>query len=172
LGEGWAVGRFPGQFLRRTELIKRSLRLDDEPKWWCREPLQPLPLMRSGMPPHHPPRQRSSGPPSLTHGGSAATPRQTAPIPAPAIPARPSRLPHQLRTLSGSLNGCGTATGTVSPLQATLSTARAALAPRPASTWVGLVSTSQTCSRPGTGRASTGELGRVTFSRPAFKGRA
>ena len=31
--------RFPGQFLRRTELIKRSLRLDDEPKWWCREPL-------------------------------------------------------------------------------------------------------------------------------------
>jgi len=40
LGEGWAVGRFPGQFLRRTELIKRSLRLDDEPKWWCREPLQ------------------------------------------------------------------------------------------------------------------------------------
>jgi len=39
LGEGWAVGRFPGQFLRRTELIKRSLRLDDEPTWWCREPL-------------------------------------------------------------------------------------------------------------------------------------
>jgi len=35
------VGRFPGQFLRRTELIKRSLRLDDEPKWWCREPLHP-----------------------------------------------------------------------------------------------------------------------------------
>jgi len=34
------VSRFPGQFLRRTELIKRSLRLDDEPKWWCREPLQ------------------------------------------------------------------------------------------------------------------------------------
>jgi len=32
------VWRFPGQFLRRTELIKRSLRLDDEPKWWCREP--------------------------------------------------------------------------------------------------------------------------------------
>ena len=40
LGEGWAVGRFPGQFLRRTELIKRSLRLDDEPEWWCREPPQ------------------------------------------------------------------------------------------------------------------------------------
>ena len=35
------MGRFPGQFLRRTELIKRSLRLDDEPKWWCREPLHP-----------------------------------------------------------------------------------------------------------------------------------
>jgi len=34
------VGRFPGQFLRRTELIKRSLRLDDEPKWWCLDPLQ------------------------------------------------------------------------------------------------------------------------------------
>ena len=39
-GEGWAVGCFPGQFLRRTELIKRSLRLDDEPTWWCQEPLQ------------------------------------------------------------------------------------------------------------------------------------
>ena len=34
------MGRFPGQFLRRNELIKRSLRLDDEPKWWCREPPQ------------------------------------------------------------------------------------------------------------------------------------
>ena len=34
------MGRFPGLFLRRTELIKRSLRLDDEPTWWCREPLQ------------------------------------------------------------------------------------------------------------------------------------
>ena len=34
------MGRFPGQFLRRTELIKRSLRLGDEPKWWCREPPQ------------------------------------------------------------------------------------------------------------------------------------
>jgi len=45
LGEGWAVGRFPGQFLRRTELIKRSLRLDDEPKWWCREPLQRRPQL-------------------------------------------------------------------------------------------------------------------------------
>ena len=33
------MGLFPRQFLRRTELIKRSLRLDDEPKWWCREPL-------------------------------------------------------------------------------------------------------------------------------------
>jgi len=33
------VGRYPGQFLRRTELTKRSLRLDDEPKWWCKEPL-------------------------------------------------------------------------------------------------------------------------------------
>jgi len=40
-GEGWAVGCFPGQFFRRTELIKRSLRLDDEPTWWCQEPLQP-----------------------------------------------------------------------------------------------------------------------------------
>jgi len=40
LGEGWAVGLFPGQFLRRTELIKRSLRLDDEPKWFCRKPPQ------------------------------------------------------------------------------------------------------------------------------------
>jgi len=38
-GEGWAVGRFPGQFLRRTELIKRSLRPDDEPPWSCLEPL-------------------------------------------------------------------------------------------------------------------------------------
>jgi len=44
LGEGWAVGRFPGQFLRRTELIQRSLRLDDEPRWWCQERLQPLRL--------------------------------------------------------------------------------------------------------------------------------
>jgi len=41
------VGRFPGQFLRRTELIKRSLRLDDEPKWWCREPLQVSPAVPS-----------------------------------------------------------------------------------------------------------------------------
>jgi len=36
---------------------------------------------------------------------------------------------------------------------------------------LGLVSTSQTCSRPGTGRALTRDLGRVTPSRPAFKGR-
>jgi len=43
------VGRFPGQFLRRTELIKRSLRLDDEPKWWCREPLQFL-VEQQGIP--------------------------------------------------------------------------------------------------------------------------
>jgi len=34
------VGGFPGQFLRRTQLIKRSLQLDDKPKWWCQEPLQ------------------------------------------------------------------------------------------------------------------------------------
>ena len=34
VGEGWAVGCFPGQFLRQTELIKRSLWLDDEPTWW------------------------------------------------------------------------------------------------------------------------------------------
>ena len=33
------MGRFPGQLLRQTELIKRSLRLDDAPKWWCQEPL-------------------------------------------------------------------------------------------------------------------------------------
>jgi len=38
--EGWAVGCFPKQFLRQTELIKRSLWLDDEPTWWCLEPLQ------------------------------------------------------------------------------------------------------------------------------------
>jgi len=37
---------------------------------------------------------------------------------------------------------------------------------------VGLVSTSQTCSGPGTGRALTRDLGRVTPSRPAIKGRA
>jgi len=35
----WAVGRFSGQFLRQTELIKRSFRLDDEPTWWWLEPL-------------------------------------------------------------------------------------------------------------------------------------
>jgi len=29
---------FRGSFFDGTELIKRSLRLDDEPKWWCREP--------------------------------------------------------------------------------------------------------------------------------------
>ena len=34
------MGRFPGQFLRRTELIKRSLRQDDEPTRWCLKPLQ------------------------------------------------------------------------------------------------------------------------------------
>jgi len=38
VGEGWAVGCCPGQFLRQTELIKRSLWLDDEPTWWCLEP--------------------------------------------------------------------------------------------------------------------------------------
>jgi len=43
------MGRFPGQFLRRTELIKRSLRLDDEPKWWCQEPLQFL-VEQQGIP--------------------------------------------------------------------------------------------------------------------------
>jgi len=49
LGEGWAVGRFPGQFLRRTELIKESLRPDDERKWWCLEPLQFL-VEQQGIP--------------------------------------------------------------------------------------------------------------------------
>jgi len=39
VGEGWAVGCFPKQFLRQTELIKRSLWLDDEPTWWCLETL-------------------------------------------------------------------------------------------------------------------------------------
>jgi len=38
VGEGWAVGCFPEQFLRQTELIKRSLWLDDEPAWWFSEP--------------------------------------------------------------------------------------------------------------------------------------
>jgi len=37
---------------------------------------------------------------------------------------------------------------------------------------IGLVSTSRTCSRPGSGRALTRDLWRVTPSRPAFKGRA
>jgi len=36
------VGRVPGQFLRRTELIKRSLRLEDEPKYRCLEPLHDI----------------------------------------------------------------------------------------------------------------------------------
>ena len=40
LGKCWTVGRLPGQFLRRTELIKRLLRLSDEPTSWCLEPLQ------------------------------------------------------------------------------------------------------------------------------------
>jgi len=39
-GESWAVGRSPEQFLRRTELIKRSLWTDDELAWWCLEPRQ------------------------------------------------------------------------------------------------------------------------------------
>ena len=43
------MGRFPGEFLRRIELIKRSLRLDDEPKWWCPEPLQVL-VEQHGIP--------------------------------------------------------------------------------------------------------------------------
>jgi len=38
--EGWAVGCFQGQFLRQTELIKRSLCLTVEPTWWCLEPEQ------------------------------------------------------------------------------------------------------------------------------------
>ena len=42
IGEGWAVGYFPGHFLRRSELIKRSLWLNDEPTWWCIEQLQYL----------------------------------------------------------------------------------------------------------------------------------
>jgi len=36
------VGLLPGQFLQLTELIYRSLRQDDEPTWWCLEPLQLL----------------------------------------------------------------------------------------------------------------------------------
>jgi len=40
VGEGWAVGCFPKQFLRQTDLIKRSLWLDEEQMWWCLEPLQ------------------------------------------------------------------------------------------------------------------------------------
>ena len=40
VGEGWAVDCFPEQFLRQTEMIKRSLWLDDEQTWWCLEPLQ------------------------------------------------------------------------------------------------------------------------------------
>jgi len=43
------VGGFLGQFLRRTELIKRSLRLEDEPKWWCLEPPQFL-VEQQGFP--------------------------------------------------------------------------------------------------------------------------
>jgi len=34
------VGRFPGLFLRRTELIKRSIRQNDKPTWLCLDPLQ------------------------------------------------------------------------------------------------------------------------------------
>ena len=43
------MGRFPGQFLRRTELIKRSLLPDDEPPWLCLEPLQFL-VEQQGIP--------------------------------------------------------------------------------------------------------------------------
>jgi len=86
-------------------------------------------------PPPPPPWQRSSGPLPLTHGGSVATPRQTAPIAGPAIQVRPSRLPHPFRQLSGSSNRCGAANGPISPIQRRLSTARAALEPQTASTW-------------------------------------
>ena len=41
--------RFPGQFLRRTKLIKRSPRQDDQPTWWCPEPLQFL-VEQQGIP--------------------------------------------------------------------------------------------------------------------------
>jgi len=41
VGEGWSAPCFPEQFLRPTELIKRSLWLDKEPTWWCLQPLQP-----------------------------------------------------------------------------------------------------------------------------------
>jgi len=43
------VGLFPGQFLRRTELVKRSLRQEDEPTWWCLELLQFL-VQQQGIP--------------------------------------------------------------------------------------------------------------------------
>jgi len=39
VGEGWAVGCLPEQFLRQTQLIKRSLWLDDDSTWRCLEPL-------------------------------------------------------------------------------------------------------------------------------------
>ena len=43
------MGCCPRQFLRRTELIKKSLWLDDEPKWWCSEPPQ-FPVKQHGIP--------------------------------------------------------------------------------------------------------------------------
>jgi len=104
----------------------------------CGQPPQrtPPPLMHAGMPRHHPPQAALvRAPLPLMHGGWAATPLQTVPIAAPPIQARPFRLQDPLRLLSGRPNSCGTATGPISPLHAALSTARAALAPRPPSTW-------------------------------------
>ena len=104
----------------------------------CGQPPQrtPPPLMHSGMPRHHPPQAvLVRAPLPLMLGGWGATPLQTVPIAAPAIQARPLRLQDLLRLLSGRPNSCGTATGPISPLHAALSTSRAALAPRPPSTW-------------------------------------
>ena len=60
------MGRFPGQFFRRTELIKRSLLQDEEPAWWCLEPLlspwvplpAPSPGRQSSLRRHPRPRRR------------------------------------------------------------------------------------------------------------------
>ena len=92
--------------------------------------------MHAGMPRHHPPQAALvRAPLPLMHGGWAATPLQAVSMAAPAIQARPFRQQDPLRLLSGRPNSCGTATGPISPLHAALSTARAALAPRPPSTW-------------------------------------
>jgi len=41
--KSWAVACSPGQFLPRTELVKRSLGLDGEQTWWRQESLQLYP---------------------------------------------------------------------------------------------------------------------------------